>query len=223
MGARNKVGYGAIIGAEPQDLAFKGVASFVEIGNDNVIREYVTIHRGTKEGTSTTLGNNCFLMAGSHLGHNCQLRDGVILVNNTLLAGYVTIDDKAFLGGATLVHQFTRIGRLAITRGGTRIGKDIPPFCMAVATNTVTGLNRIGLRRSGMSPQVRKEIQHAYTILYRSGLNVTQALDRLKETAAQGNMAAGEIEEMIRFIAGSKRGICRHRDAREAEQSNDED
>ena len=210
MGQRNRIGYGAILGAEPQDLSFKPVPSFVEIGDDNTIREYVTIHRGTKEGTVTRLGNQCFLMAGSHLAHNCQLGNGVILVNNTLLAGYVTIEDRAFLGGASLIHQFVRIGRLAITRGGTRIGKDIPPFCMAVATNTVTGLNRVGLRRAGFSAATRRQVQEAYNMLYRSGLNVSQAVERLKDGSA-------EVQEMVDFIAASKRGICRHADARGTE------
>ncbi len=216
LGARCRIGYGAVIGGEPQDLSYKGARSSVEVGDDTVIREYATVHRGTKEGTTTRIGNGCYLMAGAHVAHNCVLGDGVILVNNTLLAGYVTVEDLAFLGGATLVHQYVRIGTLAITRGGTRIGKDVPPFFMAVATNAVAGTNRIGLRRAGMSGPVRRLIQQAYDVLYRSELNVTQALAKLKSGEFE---QSPEAKQIVAFIEGSKRGICRHLDAKSGRDS----
>jgi len=206
LGAQNQVGYGAVLGAEPQDYAFKGTASRVEIGARNKIREYVTIHRATREGSATRIGDDNFLMGGVHLGHDVQLGSHVILANNTLLSGYVQVEDRAFLGGATIVHQFVRIGRLAITRGGTRLGKDVPPYCMAVDTNQVSGINRIGLRRSGVSYEARRAMQAAYELIYRSNLNVSQALEELR-----GKFHFPEITHLVEFISASKRGICRER------------
>lgn len=220
MGARNKIGFGAIIGAEPQDLAFKNVPSYVEIGNDNIIREYATIHRGTKPESSTKIGSNNFLMAGAHVAHNCEIGDHVILVNNVLLAGYVTIQDRAFLGGAVVVHQFTRIGQLAMVRGQTRLGMDLPPFFMAVATNTVCGLNRVGLRRNGYTPQQRKAILQAYNIFYNSGLNRQQAMEEIK---SDSTLQTPEVKLMLDFIGSTKRGICRAARAKELDAGVEEE
>lgn len=206
IGARNQIGYGTIIGAEPQDYAFKGAPSRVEIGTGNRIREYVTIHRASKEEGATTVGNDNFLMSGVHLGHDARVGNNSILANNTLLSGHVQIEDRVFLGGATLVHQFTRVGTLAITRGGTRIGKDVPPYFMAVDTNEVSGINRVGLRRAGLSHETRRAIQMAYELIYRSNLNVSQALAELHVKFHQP-----EIGHLIAFIESSRRGICRDR------------
>ncbi len=178
----------------------------MEIGARNRIGEYVTIHGATKEGSATRVGDDSFLMGGVHLGHDVQVGNRAILANNTLLSGYVEVGDGAFLGGATIVHQFTRIGRLAITRGGTRLGKDVPPYIMAVATNTVSGINRIGLRRAGFSHEMRKIIGAAYDMIYHSNLNVTQAAEELRAKFHQP-----EVAYLLEFIAGSKRGICRSR------------
>ncbi len=213
MGAHNQVGYGAVIGGEPQDYAFKGTNSRVEIGSGNKIREYVTIHRATKEGGATRIGNDNFLMGGVHLGHDVQVGNHVVLANNTLLSGYVEVGNRAFLGGATLVHQHVRIGSLAITRGGTRLGKDVPPYFMAVATNQVSGINRVGLRRANLSHETRRAIQAAYELIYRSGLNVSQALDELR-----GKFYRPEIAHLVEFIGNSKRGICRDRAESEEEE-----
>ena len=206
LGPQNQIGYGAIIGAEPQDFAFKGQPSRVEIGARNRIREYVTIHRATKENGATRIGDDNFLMGGVHLGHDVSIGDGAILANNTLLSGHVQIGDRAFLGGATVLHQFVRVGAYAITRGGTRLGKDVPPYFMAVATNQVSGINRVGLRRAGFSHETRKAIQAAYEMIFRSNLNVSQALDELRQKFLQP-----EIVSLVEFIATSKRGICRER------------
>jgi UDP-N-acetylglucosamine acyltransferase len=213
LGAQNQIGYGAVIGAEPQDYAFKGGPSRVELGARNRIREYVTIHRATKEGGATRVGDDNFLMGGVHLGHDVQIGHRAILANNTLLSGYVQVGDGAFLGGATIVHQFVRIGRLAITRGGTRLGKDVPPFFMAVATNLVSGVNRVGLRRAGVAQETRRAIRAAYDLIYRSDLNVSQALENLRAKFSQP-----EIVELLEFIAASKRGICRDRGGEDEEQ-----
>ncbi|HEV3270662.1 MAG TPA: acyl-ACP--UDP-N-acetylglucosamine O-acyltransferase [Candidatus Methylacidiphilales bacterium] len=204
MGPRNQIGYGAIIGAEPQDYGYKGGRSWVEIGSGNKIREYVTIHRASKEESATSIGNDNFLMGGVHVGHDAEIGNRAILANNSLLSGYVKVEDGAFLGGATIVHQHTRIGRLAITRGGTRLGKDVPPFFMATDTNLVSGINRVGLRRAGFSQETRRAIQAAFELLYRSNLNVSQALEEL------GNkFHLPEIAQLTEFVRASKRGICR--------------
>ena len=203
MGPRNQIGQGAIIGGDPQDYGYKGGRSWVEIGAGNKIREYVTIHRASQEGTATSIGNDNFLMGGVHVGHDGEIGNRTILANNTLLAGHVVVEDGVFMGGATIVHQHTRIGQLAITRGGTRLGKDVPPFFMATDTNQVAGINRIGLRRAGLSHETRRSIQAAFELLYRSNLNVSQALHELEQ-----KFHLPEIAHLVEFIKTSKRGIC---------------
>jgi UDP-N-acetylglucosamine acyltransferase len=204
LGARNFVGHGAIIGTTPQDFAYRdSVVSEVRIGDGNTLREYVTIHRGTKEGSATIVGNNCYLMVGSHLGHNVKLGDNVVIANNCLLAGYVEIGSGAVLGGGTVFHQFLRVGPLAMVRGGTRFGKDIPPYVSADGENMLSGINAIGLRRAGFTPEVRQEIKRAFKLVYWSGINVSQALERAKES----NWSP-EAQTFFDFIASSKRGVC---------------
>lgn len=204
LGERNLVGYGAVLGTPPQDFAFQdSVCSEVRIGNDNTFREYVTIHRGTKEGSATVVGDGCFLMVGSHLGHNVRLGNKVIIANNCLLAGYVEIGDGAVLGGGTVFHQFIRIGALAMVRGGTRFGKDIPPYTSADGENLLSGINAIGLRRAGLSTETRQEIRRAFKLIYRSGWNVAQALEEAKKTSW-----SPEAQVFFDFIAASKRGVC---------------
>jgi UDP-N-acetylglucosamine acyltransferase len=204
MGPHNQIGYGAVLGAEPQDYSYKGQRTWVEIGSGNKIREYATIHRASQDGTATSIGNDNFIMGGVHIGHDCDVGNGAVLANNTLLGGYVQVEDKAFLGGATIVHQHVRIGKLAITRGGTRLGKDVPPFFMATDTNEVAGINRIGLRRAGLAHETRRSIQAAFELLYRSNLNTTQALSEL-----ENKFHLPEIAQLVAFIRSSKRGICR--------------
>lgn len=198
----------AVLGDWPQDVAFKPEdESYLRIGSNCRIREGVTMHRGTKPGTATEVGDGCFLMVNSHLGHNVKLGACVIIANGALLAGYAEVGDGAFLSGNCLIHQFTRIGRLAMLAGGTAITKDVPPFCKTSggAGNTVVGLNVIGLRRAGMSPEDRLAIKRAFTILYRSKLNVSQAVERLKQDSS------ALVREFTEFIEASKRGVCRCR------------
>jgi len=204
IGPHNQIGYGAVIGAEPQDYGYKGGHSRVEIGSGNKIREYVTIHRASREGSATSIGNDNFLMVGVHVGHDARIGDHAILANNSLLGGFVEVGDRAFLGGATIVHQHVRIGRLAITRGGMGLGMDLPPYFMGFEVNRVAGINRIGLRRAGFSHETRRAIQAAYELIYRSDLNVSQALEELR-----GKFHLPEIAHLIEFIGQSKRGICR--------------
>lgn len=221
IGARNQIGYGAIIGAEPQDLGYKGAATSVEIGDDNVIREYVTIHRGTKEGSITRIGNHNFLMTGAHIAHNCEIGNHVVLVNNVLLAGYVKVEDRAFLGGGSVVHQFCRIGQLVMMRGLTRMSMDVPPFFMAVALNIVCGLNRVGLRRNGYNTAKRNLIFKAYNILYYSGLNRQQAIEVLQSDKELKESA--EVQAILRFIQHTKRGICGALRANQVSNVNEKD
>ena len=205
MGRNNVIGHGAVIGGDPQDFAFKPeVRSEVRIGDGNKIREYSTIHRGTTEGSATVVGDGCFLMAGAHLGHNVQLGDNVILANNALLGGYVQVEDRVFIGGGCVFHQFIRIGRLAICQGLSAFSKDIPPYVTAAERNGVVGLNVIGLRRAGFDAGQRAGIKEAFDLLYRRGLNVSQAL-----AAARKQFWNEAAQTFWDFVAGAKRkGLC---------------
>jgi UDP-N-acetylglucosamine acyltransferase len=205
MGADNLIGYGAVIGGDPQDFAFKpAVRSEVRIGHGNKIREYATLHRGTTEGSATVVGDHCFLMAGAHLAHNVVLGDHAILANNALLGGYVEVGERVFIGGGCVFHQHIRVGRLAICQGASAFSKDIPPYVIAAERNGAAGLNVVGLRRAGFTAAQRAEIKEAFDLLYRSGLNVTQAL-----AAAQERVWAEEGRAFWEFVAGAKKkGLC---------------
>jgi UDP-N-acetylglucosamine acyltransferase len=216
IGAGNFIGHGAIIGAPPQDLSFSPERKTkVEIGNDNVIREYCTIHRGSPEGSVTRMGDNNFLMAGAHIGHNCLIGNNVIIANNCLLAGHVRVGDGAFLGGGSTFHQHMHVGRLVMVQGSSAFGKDLPPFVVAAERNSVCGINVVGLRRAGFSAQDRDEIKAAFKLLYLSGLNISQALG--KAAATKFGAAAREFFD---FVANAKkRGICPFKRSAEEEMS----
>jgi UDP-N-acetylglucosamine acyltransferase len=204
IGADNVVDHGAIIGTAPQDLSFSAERrTFVEIGNENVIREHCTIHRGTDEGSVTRIGHKNFLMVGAHIGHNCEIGNNVIIANNCLLGGHVRVGDGAFLGGGCVFHQHMRVGRLALTQGASGFSKDIPPFVIAAEINYVFGLNVIGLRRAGFSAKDRDETKAAFKLVYTSGLNISQAIEK----AATMKVGAA-AQEFIDFVANAKkRGI----------------
>jgi UDP-N-acetylglucosamine acyltransferase len=205
IGTGNFIGHGTIIGTPPQDVSFSPERETkVEIGNDNVIREYCTIHRGSPEDSATKIGDKNFLMAGAHIGHNCVIGNNVIIANNCLLAGDVRVDDGAFLGGGSTFHQHMHIGRLVMVQGSSAFGKDLPPFVIAAERNFVFGLNVVGLRRAGFSAKDRDEIKAAFKLVYLSGLNIAQALEK----AATMNFAA-PAREFLDFVANAtKRGIC---------------
>jgi UDP-N-acetylglucosamine acyltransferase len=205
IGTGNFIGHGAIIGAPPQDVSFSPERkSMVKIGNDNIIREYCTIHRGSPDGSATKIGDKNFLMAGAHVGHNCVVRNNVVIANNCLLAGHVRVDDGAFLGGGSTFHQFMRIGRLVMVQGSSAFGKDLPPFVIAAERNSIFGVNVVGLRRAGFSTKERDEIKTAFKLVYLSGLNISQALRK----AAPMNLGA-PAREFLDFVANAKkRGIC---------------
>lgn len=215
IGERNVIGHSAIVGAPPQDLSFKAsTRSAVEIGNGNVIREHCTIHRGTAEGSTTLLGNDNFLMVAVHVGHNSRLGNRVIIANNCLLGGYVQIDDGAFVGGATTFHQFVRVGRLVMAQGSCGFSKDIPPFVLAGERKFALGVNVLGLRRGGLNPDERNEIRRAFKLLYRSGLNTRQALE--KAGASEFGAVAREFFEFV--AQAKKRGVVafRYQDGKDA-------
>jgi UDP-N-acetylglucosamine acyltransferase len=205
IGTGNFIGHGAVIGAAPQDLSFsRERKTKVEIGDDNVIREYSTIHRGSPEGSATNIGDKNFLMTGAHVGHNCALGNNVVIANNCLLAGHVRVDDQAFLGGGSTFHQHMHVGRLVMVQGSSAFGKDLPPFVVAAERNSVFGINVIGLKRAGFSAQDRDEIKAAFKLLYLNGLNISQALE--KAAATEFGAAA---REFLDFVANAKkRGIC---------------
>ncbi len=203
IGSENEIHMHAVIGHAPQDLAYQGAATFTKIGDKNQIREFVTIHRGTKPGTSTVLGDCNYLMAYCHVAHNCEIGDHVIMVNQASLTGYCIVEDRAFLSGMTGFHQFTRIGRLALVSALSASNKDVPPYMICGGRPAVVlGVNVVGLRRAGVSSPVRQEITQAYKWLYRSGLNVSQALEAMRK-----DLQSEEVRHLIRFIESSKRGI----------------
>jgi UDP-N-acetylglucosamine acyltransferase len=194
---------GAIVGHAPQDLAYKGAPTFTRIGDHNQIREYVTIHRGTKPESATVIGNENFIMAYCHIAHNCELGNQVILVNQASLTGYCIVEDQAFLSGMTGFHQFTRIGRLAMVSALSACNKDVPPFMICGGRPAVVlSINVVGLRRAGIAEPVRNEIKKAYKVLYRSGLAVSNALEKIKE-----ELTSPEVQHLVGFIESSERGI----------------
>lgn len=203
IGNYNVIHMRAVIGHEPQDLTYKDEATFAKIGNHNQIREFVTIHRGTKEGTATVLGDSNFLMAYCHIAHNCHLGNHIIMVNQASLTGHCIVEDRAFLSGMTGFHQFTRIGTLAMVSALSAINKDIPPYVICGGRPAVAqGINVVGMRRAGIGLEVRTAIKEAYRLLYRSGKNVSQALKIIKQ-----KLKSKEVAHMVEFIEASKRGI----------------
>jgi UDP-N-acetylglucosamine acyltransferase len=205
LGTNVRVGVGTVLGGEPQDLKFAGEPTSVEIGDDTTIREYSTINRGTSQSFKTTIGRNCFVMSYVHLAHDCHIGDGVILANGVQLAGHVTIEDRAILSGLTAVHQFARIGRYAFVGGMTRVSQDVPPYLKAVGNPMkLYGLNSVGLRRHNFDEAVLRELKRAYRLLFRSELNVSQALER-----ARGELVMHpEIGLFLDFVENSQRGVA---------------
>jgi UDP-N-acetylglucosamine acyltransferase len=208
IGRNCHIHHSAVVGHAPQDLKYAGELTTCEVGDRTVVREFATLHRGTGEGGRTVIGEDGFFMAYSHVAHDCIVGDNVILSNAAMLAGHCSIGDWVIIGGITPVHQFVNIGKHAMIGGGLRVPKDIPPFVLAGGEPVVfEGLNSIGLRRRGFTPEVIDALDRTYTLIYRSGLNVTQAVDRIKDDA--GLFAIGEVRDVLDFIAGSKRGIIR--------------
>lgn len=219
IGSNNLIGHGAVIGEDPQDFDFEAsTQSEVIIGDGNTFREYVTIHRGTKEGSATTVGNNNYLMCGAHLGHNCRIGNHNVIANNCLLAGYVTVGNCNVFGGGSLYHQFITVGDMVMLRGGSIWGKDIPPYIIGSGTNTINGLNSIGLRRNGIDASGRNELKAAFRLICHSDLLFKEALAE-SEKKSWGPEATAFLDF---FKRDSKRGFCQTRTGgRQAEYRND--
>jgi UDP-N-acetylglucosamine acyltransferase len=204
LGARCCVWPFASIGTQTQDLKFRGGAPRAEIGEDTMIREYVTISTATADGDVTRVGARCLLMACSHVGHDCVVGDDVILANSVGLSGHVVLEDQVILGGMSGVHQFVRVGRLAMIGGLAKVTRDIPPFMLADGNPLeVRTLNRIGLKRRGISEEAQVQLKAALRILYREGLSVRQALQKMSETLVK----TPEIVHLLQFIETSDRGV----------------
>lgn len=198
---------GAVISNLPQDLTFDpGKKTFVKIGKNSVIREYATIHRATKEGGSTEVGENCYLMALSHLGHDCRIGNNVVLANCALLAGHVIVGDNTFISGNVGVHQFCNIGSYVIVGGFTGINKDVPPFMLVRGPSVVRGVNLVGLRRAKFPRETIHKIQEAFKLLYHSNLNTAQAVEEIRKLGP-----SKELDYLVDFIQSSKRGICKYK------------
>ena len=197
----------ASVGAMPQSLKFKGETSYVKIGRGSVVREFVTIHRGTEFGGKITeIGEKCFLMAYTHIAHDCIIGRKVVMANNATLAGHIHIGDHATIGGLSAIHQFARVGEYAFIGGMTGVPKDVPPYVLASGERaSLRGLNTVGLQRHGFSKKAVAELKKAYRIIFRIGLTLTQALERVKAEVDQ----VPEVVNFIEFIQSSSRGITR--------------
>jgi UDP-N-acetylglucosamine acyltransferase len=204
LGARNRVYEHAVVGGEPQDVKFKDEQSFLEIGDDNIIREFCTLHRASGEGETTRIGSRNFFMIGVHVAHNCIVGDDNIFANEVALAGHITVEDRVFLSNGVGAHQFVRMGRFAMVGGKSKIVQDVLPFFITDGNPPrVRGLNTVGLTRAGFSEEAKRTLKHAYRTLFKSGTLLEDALTELEQIDDEN------VSHLIRFIRGSKRGITR--------------
>jgi UDP-N-acetylglucosamine acyltransferase len=204
IGAHNDLHAGCVIGDAPQDLKYKNAPTRLRIGDHNVLREHVTVHRSNSTDEDTVIGAYNFLMAHCHVAHNCQLGDHIIIANGALLAGHVTVQDRAFISGNCVVHQFCRLGALSFMQGGAAISKDLPPFTIARrGENALGGLNSVGLRRAGFTTPERMELKRLYHALFASGLGLRDALIQ-----ARADFNGPAARTLLDFVTQSKRGVC---------------
>jgi UDP-N-acetylglucosamine acyltransferase len=204
LGARNRVFEHAVLGGEPQDVKFKGEESYLEIGDDNLIREFCTFHRASGAGQTTRIGSRNFFMVGVHVAHNCVIGDDNIFANEVALAGHITIEDHVFLSNNVGAHQFVRMGRYAMVGGKSKIVQDVLPFFITDGNPPrVRGLNTVGLTRAGFTEAQRRALKNAYRTLLRSAALLDESLSELEQIDDEN------ITHLIRFIRASKRGITR--------------
>ena len=204
LAANVKIGSGSILGGDPQDLKFRGEETFVEVGEGTTVREYATINRGTSESYRTTVGSNCLIMSYVHLAHDCHVGDHVILSNGVQLAGHVTVETRASISGLTAVHQFVRVGQYSFVGGCSRVAKDVPPYVKAVGNPVkLYGLNSVGLQRNGFDETTMRELKRAYRLLFRSELNVSQAVERARAELP----GIAEVDALLTFVEQSERGV----------------
>ena len=204
IGAHNHFYAGCVIGEAPQDLKYNAEPTRLRIGDHNVFREHVTVHRSNQAAEDTVIGSHDFLMANSHVAHNCHLGDHVIVANGALLAGHVSLGDRAFVSGNCVIHQFVRVGTLALMQGGAAISKDLPPYTVARGYNGICGLNTVGLRRAGLPSAERLELKQLYRVLFREGGKLRAAV-----ASARVKFSISSAKLMLDFLADSKRGVCR--------------
>lgn len=206
IGAGNEIYPGAVIGVAPQDLRYSGERSYVRIGDRNVIREYVTVHRASDAEGLTAIGDDNLIMAYTHVAHNCLLGNQIIIANAVGLAGHVEIEDQAVIGGMCGVHQFVRVGRLAMLGGMAKVRQDVPPFGMVDGQPArIYGMNIRGMQRRGVTKEARLGLKKAYRLILRSGLNLSQAVDAIRRTVS----STEEVEHLLRFLESpSRMGIC---------------
>jgi UDP-N-acetylglucosamine acyltransferase len=204
LGARNRVFEHAVIGGEPQDVKFRRETSYLEIGDDNIIREYCTFHRANGEGETTRIGSRNFFMVGVHVAHNCDIGDDNIFANDVALAGHITIEDHVFLSNNVGAHQFVRMGRYAMIGGKSKIVQDVLPFFITDGNpSRLRGVNSVGLRRGGFSEEERRALKEAYKLLFRSTMPIQDALRELEQVDDEN------VAHLVRFIRSSKRGFIR--------------
>ncbi|MCP5524438.1 MAG: acyl-ACP--UDP-N-acetylglucosamine O-acyltransferase [Verrucomicrobiales bacterium] len=206
IGPGNRFHAGSVIGDAPQDTKYRDTPTGLVIGEGNVFREHVTVHRSNTPEERTEIGSHCFLMANSHVGHNSRLGDHVILANGVLLGGHVEVGNAAFLSGNSVVHQFVRVGALAMLQGASAVSQDLPPFVMARGRNSSSGLNTVGLRRAGITAAVRLELRQLYHVLF---LGTAPMQERLAAARAVAQSAEGRL--LVDFVASSRRGCIRAR------------
>ena len=215
LGCRNRVFEHAVIGGEPQDLKFKGESTHLVIGDDNLIREFCTIHRASGPGETTVIGSRNFLMIGVHIAHNCIIGDDNVFANGVALAGHIRVEDHVFLSNNVGAHQFVRFGRFAMVGGKSKIVQDVLPFFLTDGNPPgVRGINSVGLRRAGFSTEQRGALKQAYRMLFRGGLSLAEALTEMTKLADEN------VDHLAEFIQGSARGFTR---ARRSHQKFDEE
>jgi UDP-N-acetylglucosamine acyltransferase len=205
MGDGNEISAATALGTDPLDKVFTGERSYLRIGNRNKIREHFTISRGTKPESITIIGDDNYIMTSGHIAHNCKIGNQTVIASCALVAGYVEVEDQAFISGGVVVHQYSRIGRLAMIGGNTRVNADAPPFFLYSDFNvTPIGVNKVGLQRAGFSEAELSDLKKVFRLLYRSGLRLQDALERItKETDSV------HARHLVDFVRSSERGICR--------------
>jgi UDP-N-acetylglucosamine acyltransferase len=209
IGENNRIFPQSSVGAPPQDLKYRGEKCWTRLGNNNMVREFATIHRGTVTGCGeTTIGNGNLFMAYSHVAHDCRIGNGVVMANVATLAGHVTIEDNVILGGLVAIHQFTTIGAYAMVGGGTLVSLDIPPYMITTDSKRevkLRGLNLVGLKRRGFKDETLSKLKKAYKALFMAGLKLPEAIVRVKAEITD----CPEVDYLLAFIERSERGICR--------------
>ena len=205
MGERNEISAGTVLGSDPLDKNFTGERSYLKIGDGNKIREHYTISRGTAPESETVIGDENYIMTSGHIAHNCRIGNRTVIASCALVAGQVEVEDQAFISGGVVVHQYSKIGRLAMIGGNTRVNSDVPPYFLYSDFNVAAkGLNLVGLRRAGFKHADIAALKIAYKLLYKSGLKLEDALERI-----EAEVPTEHTRHLVAFIRSSKRGICR--------------